>query len=99
MAGVVFSLYPREKLAENAKINFDGSGFCGITLAYNAKEEAEVDEVLQKVENLGATIVKKAEKVFWGGYSGYFTDFEGHLWEVAWNPFFEFDKSDNLVLP
>ncbi|MCJ8279339.1 MAG: VOC family protein [Rivularia sp. ALOHA_DT_140] len=99
MGGVVFSLYPLEKLAEDVKINSDGSGFSGITLAYNAKDEAEVDEVLKKVECLGATIVKKAEKVFWGGYSGYFADFDGHLWEVAWNPFFEFDESDNLVLP
>jgi catechol 2,3-dioxygenase-like lactoylglutathione lyase family enzyme len=99
MGGVVLSLYPREKLAEDVKTNSGGSGFSGITLAYNAKGEAEVNEVLKKVEDLGATIVKKAEKVFWGGYSGYFTDFDGHLWEVAWNPFFEFDESDNLVLP
>ncbi|MEM9927999.1 MAG: VOC family protein [Cyanobacteria bacterium P01_D01_bin.50] len=99
MGGVVFSLYPREKLAEDLKINSDGSGFSGITLAYNANVEVEVDEVLKKVESLGATMVKKAEKVFWGGYSGYFADFDGHLWEVAWNPFFKFDESDNLVLP
>ena len=99
MGGVVLSLYPREKLAEDAKQNSGGNGFSEITLAYNAKGEAEVDEVLKKVEALGATIVKKAEKVFWGGYSGYFADFDGHLWEVAWNPFFEYDELDNLVLP
>ncbi|MEM6404917.1 MAG: VOC family protein [Cyanobacteria bacterium P01_D01_bin.116] len=99
MGGIVFSLYPREKLAEDATIKSDGDGFSGITLAYNAKDEAEVDKVLQQVESLGAKIIKKAEKVFWGGYSGYFADFDGHLWEVAWNPFFEFDESDNLVLP
>lgn len=99
VGGVVLSLYPREKLAEDIKIKSDGNGFSGITLAYNAKDEAEVDEVLKKVGNLGATIVKKADKVFWGGYSGYFADFDGHLWEVAWNPFFKFDESDNLVLP
>ncbi len=99
MGGVVLALYPREKLAEDVKTNSGGNGFSGITLAYNAKGEAEVDEVLKKVEALGAKIVKKAEKVFWGGYSRYFADFDGHLWEVAWNPFFEFDESDNLVLP
>jgi len=99
MGGVVISLYPREKLAEDGKTNSGGNGFSGITLAYNAKGEAEVDEVLKTVEDLGATIVKKGEKVFWGGYSGYFADFDEHLWEVAWNPFFEFDESDNLVLP
>ena len=83
MGGVVLALYPREKLAEDVKTNSGGNGFSGITLAYNTKAEAEVDQVLEKVENLGATIVKKAEKVFWGGYSGYFADFDGHLWEVA----------------
>jgi hypothetical protein len=99
MGGVVLSLYPREKLAEDAHVSPTGSGFSGITLAYNTKSQAEVDEVLQAVEKLGATIIKKAENVFWGGYSGYFADPDGHLWEVAWNPFFEFDEADNLILP
>lgn len=99
LGGVVFALYPREKLAEDAQVSAAGSGFSGITLAYNAKSEAEVDEVLQSVETVGAKIIKKAEKVFWGGYSGYFADPDGHLWEVAWNPFWEFDEADNLVLP
>lgn len=99
MNGVVLALYPRDKLAEDARVSAGGSGFSGITLAYNAKSQEEVDEVLQSVETLGATIIKKAEKVFWGGYSGYFADPDGHLWEVAWNPFWDFDEADNLVLP
>ncbi len=99
LGGVVLSLYPRDKLAEDARVSPEGSGFAGITLAYNAKSQAEVDEVLQTVVRLGATIVKPAETVFWGGYSGYFADPDGHLWEVAWNPFWEFDEADNLVLP
>ncbi len=99
LGGIVFALYPRDKLAEDVTITPEGHGFSGITLAYNAKNKAEVDEVLRNVEKLGAKIVKKAQKVFWGGYSGYFADLDGHLWEVAWNPFFEFDDSDNLVLP
>ena len=99
LGGVVLALYPRDKLAEDARVSPAGSGFSGITLAHNAKSQEEVDEVLQTVESLGATIVKKAEKVFWGGYSGYFADPDGHLWEVAWNPFFGFDESDNLILP
>ena len=60
--------------------------------------EAEVDGVLSKVSELGATIVKPAQKVFWGGYSGYFKDLEGYLFEVAYNPFWEFDENDNLKL-
>jgi catechol 2,3-dioxygenase-like lactoylglutathione lyase family enzyme len=99
LSGVVLALYPRDKLAEDARVSPQGSGFSGITLAYNAKSQEEVDQVLQTVENLGAKIVKKAENVFWGGYSGYFADPDGHLWEVAWNPFFGFDESDNLILP
>jgi uncharacterized protein len=99
LGGIILALYSWEKLAEDIAVSAEGSGFSGITLAYNAKTQEEVDEVLNTVEQLGAKIVKKAEKVFWGGYSGYFTDLDGHLWEVAWNPFFEFDESDNLLLP
>jgi uncharacterized protein len=99
LGGVVLALYPRDKLAEDAQVSSEGSGFSGITLAYNTKSETEVDEVLQAVEKLGGKIIKKAQKVFWGGYNGYFADPEGHLWEVAWNPFFGFDEADNLILP
>ena len=60
--------------------------------------ETEVDAVLSKVSELGATIVKPAQKVFWGGYSGYFKDLDGYLFEVAYNPFWEFDENDNLKL-
>jgi uncharacterized glyoxalase superfamily protein PhnB len=70
-----------------------------ITLAYNTKSQAEVDQVLAIVAHLGAPIIKPAQQVFWGSYSGYFADPDGHLWEVAWNPFFAFDESDNLLLP
>ena len=99
MGGIVLSLYPREKLAEDAMVSASGSGFSGITLAYNAKSETEVNEVLSAVEKIGGKIVKPAQKVFWGGYSGYFADPDGHLWEVAWNPFWGFDEIDNVILP
>lgn len=99
LGGIVLSLYPREKLAEDALVDPGGSGFSGITLAYNAKSEEEVDEVLHTVEGIGGKIVKPGQKVFWGGYSGYFADLDGHLWEVAWNPFWSFDEHDNVVLP
>ncbi len=99
MGSVVFALYPREKLAEDATVDAQGSGFTGITLAYNAKNQAEVDEVLRTAQAAGAKIVKPAQKVFWGGYSGYFADPDGYLWEVAWNPNWSFDENDNLVLP
>jgi uncharacterized glyoxalase superfamily protein PhnB len=99
LGGVVLSIYPRKLLAEDANLESDGKGFSGVTLSYNAKDEAEVDAVLKKVESIGATIIKPAQKVFWGGYSGYFKDPDGHQIEVAYNPFWGFDENDNLVLP
>lgn len=99
LGGIVLSLYPRHLLAEDALVDAAGSGFSGISIAYNAKSEAEVDAVLAQVQTLGATLIKPAQKVFWGGYSGYFKDLDGNLFEVAYNPFFEMDENDNLLLP
>ena len=98
LGGIVLALYPREKLAEDANVPSDGNGFSAITIGFNAKSEEEVDQVLAKVQSLGAELVKKAEKVFWGGYSGYFKDLDGHLFEVAFSPFAEFDENDNLIM-
>lgn len=98
LGGIVLALYPRKLLAEDAAVKDDPTGFSGATLAYSAKSEKEVDKVLEEVKGLGATIVKPAQKVFWGGYSGYFKDLDGHLFEVAYAPMFEFDENDNLKL-
>jgi uncharacterized protein len=99
LGGMVLALHPRQDLADDATINVEGSGFSGITISYNAKSEKEVDDVLQTVKELGATIIKPAQKVYWGGYSGYFKDLDGHLFEVAYNPFWPLDEQDNIVLP
>lgn len=99
LGGIILGLYPRHLLAEDATVDAKGNGFAGLTISYNAKSEAEVDSVLSEVVSLGATLVKPAQKVFWGGYSGYFKDPDGHLFEVAYNPFWEFDEQDNIVLP
>lgn len=98
LGGMALALHPLKDLAEDAMTAPEGSGFAGLTISYNAKSEQEVDEVLEQVRSLGATIVKPGQKVFWGGYSGYFKDPDGHLIEVAYNPFWELDASDNLVL-
>lgn len=98
LGGITVSLYPRHALAEDTTLKYQPSEFSGITLSFNAKSEAEVDEVMKEVANLGATLVKPAQKVFWGGYSGYFKDLDGHLIEVAFNPFWEMDENDNLKL-
>lgn len=91
LQGTWLALYSREKLAEDVTVLPDGHGFSGVTLAHNARTREEVDAVLAEAEAAGATIVKPAQDVFWGGYSGYFTDPDGHLWEVAWNPHFEIE--------
>jgi predicted lactoylglutathione lyase len=97
--GVVFGLYGREALAEDASVSPDGSGFSGVALAHNTQSREAVDAVIAEAEAAGGIVVKPAEDVFWGGYSGYFADPDGHLWEVAWNPHFPFDDAGNLVVP
>ncbi len=94
----MLAIYPREKLAEDALVTMEGSGFSGITLAYNAQNEAEVDMIITDLKAKGVKIVKEPQKVFWGGYSSYFADPDGYLWEVAYNPFFAFDANGNLNL-
>jgi catechol 2,3-dioxygenase-like lactoylglutathione lyase family enzyme len=94
--GVVLGLYPREKLAEDAMTSPEGSGFSGITLAYNTGSEAEVDEIIGDLRSKGVKITKEPQKVFWGGYSSYFADPDDYHWEVAYNPFFEFDENGNF---
>jgi hypothetical protein len=96
--GIVFALYPRDKLAEDATVPVKGNGFTGITVAYCGRNEKEVDEVLALAEKHGAKIVKPAQKVFWGGYSGYFADPDGYLWEVAFNPMWTLDENGNVKL-
>ena len=86
--GTWLGLYGRDALAEDATVSPDGSGFEAITLAHNVGSEAEVGEVIGQAVAAGAALVKGPERAAWGGYSGYFKDPDGHLWEVAFNPFF-----------
>ena len=86
--GTWLGLYGRQALAEDATVPAEGSGFAGVTLAHNVATEAEVDALLKQAVAAGGTLVKPGQRVFWGGYSGYFADPDGHLWEVAHNPHF-----------
>ncbi len=97
--GVVLGLYGWTPLAEDAGVSDAGEGFRGVALAHNVDSETEVDRVLAEAVEAGATLVKAGEKVFWGGYSGYFADPDGHLWEVAHNPFSPLDADRRMTLP
>ena len=87
--GATLALYPYDSLADDVGPGWNEprSRFPGITLAHNVRERHEVDEVLAAAEAAGATIVKTADDTDWGGYSGYFTDPDGYLWEIAWGAF------------
>jgi uncharacterized glyoxalase superfamily protein PhnB len=87
LEGTWLGLYPRELLAEDADVSNEGHGFAAFTMAHNVKSEEEVDEVFGLAVTAGAKPIKTPQKVFWGGYSGYFSDPDGFLWEVAFNPF------------
>lgn len=97
--GMALALYPRHELAKDANVPADGHGFTGFSLAYNARSREEVDSVIAEARVAGATIRKPAQDAFWGGYSGYFSDPDGFLWEVAWNPSFPIDKDGAIRIP
>lgn len=85
---LVLALYSRAALAEDAGVpNTKAGGFSGVTLAHNVRSETEADALMEEAKAAGAKVVKLMQKVFWGGYSGYFADPDGHLWEVCYNPF------------
>ena len=96
---MALALFPRHELAKDANIAPDGDGFKGISLAYNARNRAEVDSVLQEAEAAGGKLLKPAKDAFWGGYSGYFSDPDGFLWEVAWNPSFPIAEDGSIQIP
>jgi catechol 2,3-dioxygenase-like lactoylglutathione lyase family enzyme len=85
---MVLALFPKDKLAEDARVPNDGTGFSGITLAHNVKTREEVDGIIEKLRNAGVTITKEPQGTDWGGYDAYFQDPDGYLWEIAWNPYF-----------
>lgn len=93
--GAWLALYGREALAEDAGVPAAGSGFAGFTLAHNVSSREEVDKVMAEAVKAGARLIKKPGDVFWGGYSGYFEDPDGYLWEIAWNPHFWVGPEDS----
>ncbi|MGB0922362.1 MAG: VOC family protein [Alphaproteobacteria bacterium] len=101
MNGLILGLYPNDHLVKDAghtELKPAGT-FGGIALAYNVRAKEEVDAFLADAVAAGGTITRPAEEQFWGGYSGYFTDLDGHGWEVAWNPHWPIDADGNIFLP
>lgn len=87
LLGQTLGLYPLDKLAEDIGIDASLLRHGALTLGYNARDRAGVDDVMGRVEAAGGSVLKPAQEVFWGGYHGYFRDPEGHVWEVAHNPY------------
>ncbi len=101
LGGIVFSLYPHEDLAKDMNTDADDSGDIsshGFALAHNARSKEEVDLIFSRLKDNGARIVKEPEEVFWGGYSGYFSDPDGHSWEVAYNPHWTIQKDGRISM-
>lgn len=100
MGGVVLGLWDESKLAADAGVAADRKGdFKGFALAFNARSEAEVDEIFARLEKSGVRVSKAPHRASWGGYSGYFTDPEGNAWEVAFNPFWPIDAAGRVSAP
>lgn len=88
-SGLLLSLYPKDKLAEDAGVSPKGTGFKAFSLAHNVRSKKEVDQTIAELESKGVKIVKRPEEVFWGGYSSYVADPDDNLWEIAYNPYME----------
>lgn len=99
LGSIALGLYGRTALAKDANLVDSPSGFSGVTLAQNMRSEEAVDQLLNEASRAGARILKPAQRVFWGGYSGYFADLDGHIWEVAFNPGFNLEADGSLQLP
>jgi catechol 2,3-dioxygenase-like lactoylglutathione lyase family enzyme len=98
--GCVVALFGHVSLAEDATVPVEPPpAFRGVATAINVGSPAEVDAALTAATDAGGRLVKPGQPVFWGGYSGYFADPEGHLWEVAHNPYWEVDDKGVVVLP
>jgi len=85
--GILLSLFPDHSLADDAGVSPEGTGFRKFSLAYNLGSEKEVDECIITLESKGAKVIKRPQKVFWGGYSSYIADPDNILWEIAFNPY------------
>jgi uncharacterized glyoxalase superfamily protein PhnB len=96
--GMVLALWDLEKIAEDSGVEL-GTGYGGVTLAYNGRSPAEVDAVIAEARSAGATITREPGETFWGGYAGVFVDLDGHPWEVAYNERWALAEDGSVTLP
>lgn len=98
--GLALVLWGRKKLADDAGlIDPHTDGFGGVALAHNVRSPSEVDDVIRLAQEAGATVIRTPTQTFYGGYAGYFTDPDGHVWEVAHNPSFELHEDGSISVP
>jgi len=98
-SGTALALFGCQALADDAHVNEPLDGFKGVTLAQNFNSEIEVDQAFEHAIACGAQPLKQPQKVFWGGYSSYFSDPDGHVWELAHNPFVKLGVDGHMTLP
>ena len=97
--GLVFALWPHAALAKDMGMVADSApAYRGYAPAHNARGEQEVDAIFARLKQNGAKIVKEPQKTFWGGYSGYFSDPDGHTWEIAYNPFWTIHQDGRVSM-
>jgi predicted lactoylglutathione lyase len=94
--GIQLALFERAELAQDADVSPEGNGFKGFTLAYNTRTKEEVDVLIENLRKNGVVIIKHPKKAIWGGYSGYVSDLDGNLWEIAYNPYLVMNKDGNI---
>ena len=92
--GIFLSLYPKDKLAEDAQVSPQGSGFKSFSMAYNTRSKEEVDAIFKEMKEKDVVIIKEPEEVFWGSY---IEDPDHNLWEIAFHPFLELDENGNVL--
>ena len=97
--GTILGLFGHSALAEDAGVADSAPSFRGVSISHNVGSEDEVDAVFAHALKCGARATQEPHKVFWGGYCGYFSDPDGHLWEIAFNPFAPNDADGRMILP
>jgi uncharacterized glyoxalase superfamily protein PhnB len=98
--GLAVVLWGRDKVAADAGIQDDNAdGFGGMALAHNVRSRDEVDEIMRQAAAAGAGMTRPARETFYGGYAGFFTDPDGHVWEIAYNPSFPLDRDGAITVP